>query len=88
MSHVMSWPLYVGETILEQLINGTLPSSVSANIVMFIQRFSPVTKIKEQPSILTVRRGRTVLLVVMPGLSNEVKCTQMVLDDVRLHFRT
>jgi hypothetical protein len=64
-----SWPLYVWELILEQLVNGTPPSSVSANIVMFIQRFSPRTKIKEQPSLWTVRRGRTVLLVVVETLA-------------------
>ena len=32
-----SWPLYVWELILEQLVNGTPPSSVSANIVMFLK---------------------------------------------------
>jgi hypothetical protein len=64
-----SWPLYVWELILEQLVNGTPPSSVSANIVMFIQRFSPRTKIKEQPSIWTVKRGRTVLLIVVETLA-------------------
>ena len=64
-----SWPFYVWELILEQLVNGTPPSSVSANIVIFIQRFSPRVKIKETPSIWTVRRGRTVLLVVVETLA-------------------
>jgi hypothetical protein len=36
---------------------------------MFIQCFSPHTKIKEQPSIWTVRRAQTVLLVVAETLS-------------------
>ncbi len=63
------WPLYVWELILEMLINGTPPTAVSSNIVIFIQRFSPRTKIKETPSIWTVRRGRTVLLVVVETLA-------------------
>ena len=39
------WPLYVWELILEQLMNGRLPTSVNAN--MFLQRFSPKTKMKD-----------------------------------------
>ena len=51
-----SWPLWVWELILEMLISGTPPSAVSANIVIFIQRFSPRTIIKESPSIWTIHR--------------------------------
>jgi hypothetical protein len=47
-----SWPLFVWELILEQLVNGTPPTSVNSNIVSFIQRFSPQTSIKELPSIV------------------------------------
>ena len=64
-----SWPLIVWELILEQLVNGTPPTSINSNIVMFIQRFLPKTVIKEQPSIWTIRRGRTVLLVVVQTLA-------------------
>ncbi len=49
-----SWPLFVWELILEQLVNGTPPTSVNSNIVSFIQRFSPQTIIKELPSIWTI----------------------------------
>ena len=59
-----SWPHFVWELIIEQIVNGTPPSSICANIVMFIQRFSPMTIIKETPSIWTVRCGRTVLFVL------------------------
>ena len=31
-----SWPLFVWELILEQLVNGTPPTSVNSNIVSFI----------------------------------------------------
>ena len=64
-----SWPLYVWELILEQLVNGTPPTSVNANIVMFLQHFSPRIVIKELPSIWTIRRGRSVLFVVVETLA-------------------
>jgi hypothetical protein len=64
-----SWPLFIWELILEMLVNGTPPTAISSNIVIFIQRFSPRIKIKETPSIWTVRRGRTVLLVVVETLA-------------------
>jgi hypothetical protein len=51
------------------LVNGTPPAAISANIVIFIQRFSPHIKIEETPSIWTVRRCRTVLLVVVKTLA-------------------
>jgi hypothetical protein len=58
------WPLYVWELILEQLVNGTPPSSVNDNIILHVRKFSPSTTIKELPSIWTIWRARTVLLVV------------------------
>jgi len=64
-----SWPHFVWELILEQLVNGTPPSSVNSNIVSFLRCFSPTTVIKELPSIWTIRRGRTVLLVVVETLA-------------------
>ena len=64
-----SWPHFIWELILEQLVNGTPPSSVNANIVSFLRCFSPTTVIKELPSIWTIRRGRTVLLVVVETLA-------------------
>lgn len=64
-----SWPLYIWDLILEQLVNGTPPSSVNANIVSHVKKFSPTTIIKELPSIWTIRRARTVLLVIVQTLS-------------------
>jgi hypothetical protein len=59
----------VWELLLEQLVNGTPPTSVNANIVSTVRHFSPLTNIKEQPSIWTMRRGKTVLLVVVETLA-------------------
>ena len=64
-----SWPSYVWEIIIEQLINGTPPSSVNANIMTMIKTFSPSTVIQELPSIWTIRRARTVLLVIVQTLA-------------------
>jgi hypothetical protein len=64
-----SWPHFVWELILEQLVNGTPPTSVNANMVSTVRHFSPLTIIKEQPSIWTTRQGRTVLLVVVETLA-------------------
>ena len=57
-----SWPTYVWEIIIEQLINGTPPTSVNANIIRMIKTFSPSTEIQELPSIWTIHHARTVLL--------------------------
>jgi hypothetical protein len=64
-----SWPHYVWELILEQLVNGTPPTSINANIITIIRAFSPTTIIREQPSIWTIRRGRSVLLVIVETLA-------------------
>ena len=64
-----SWPLYVWELIIEQLVNGTPPTAINSNIVTMIKTFSPTTTISELPSIWTIRRARTVLLVVVQTLA-------------------
>lgn len=64
-----SWPLFVWEMVLEHLVNGTPPSAVNANIRSIVERVSPGTVIKELPSIWTIRRARTVLLVVVQALA-------------------
>ena len=64
-----SWPLYIWDLILEQLVNGTPPSSVADNIYAHVKKFSPSTKVTELPSIWTIRRARTVLLVVCQTLA-------------------
>ena len=65
-----SWPSYVWEIIIEQLINGTTPSSVNANIMVMIRTFSPSTVIQKLPSIWTIPRARTVLLVIVQTLAS------------------
>ena len=63
-----SWPLFVCEMVLESLVNGTPPSTVNGNIRSIVERVSPVTVIKELPSIWTIRRARTVSLVIVQAL--------------------
>ena len=60
----LSWPHYTWELIIKQLINGTPPSSINANIVSLLTAVSHSTKIKELPSIWTIRRAWKVLLVI------------------------
>ena len=64
-----TWPMCIWELILEQLVNGTPPSSINANIVARVKKFLPSTKIKELPSIWTIRLARTVLLVFVQTLA-------------------
>ena len=64
-----SWPHFIWELILEQLVNGAPPSSVNSNIISFLHCFSPTTVIKELPSIWTICHGRMVLLVVVETLA-------------------
>lgn len=63
------WPLYIWELIIEQIVNGTPPSSINANIVTFIRKLSPSIVIRELPSIWTIRRARTVLLAIVQTLA-------------------
>jgi hypothetical protein len=65
----LRWPLYVWELILEQLVNGTPPSCINNNIVTMIKIFSPRTQIHDLPSIWTIRRARTVLLVIVQTIA-------------------
>ena len=64
----LRWPLYVWELILEQIVNGT-PPCINNNIVTMIKIFSPKTQIRDLPSIWTIRRARTVLLVIVQTLA-------------------
>lgn len=63
------WPLYMWEIIIQQIVNGTPPSAINNNIVAMIETFSPSTVIRELPSIWTIRRARTVLLVIVQTLA-------------------
>ena len=49
-----SWPLFVWEMLLEQLVNGTPPTAVNANIRSIVERVSPGTEIRQLPSIWTI----------------------------------
>ena len=55
--------------MMEQLINSTPPSAVCKNIISFIRKFAPSAVIKDLPSIWTVRRARTLILVVCQALA-------------------
>ena len=68
-SNVHSWPLHVWKIILNQLVNGTPPSSINSNIIAHVKLLSPRTVIKELPNIWTVRRACSVLLVVVQTLA-------------------
>ena len=63
------WPVFIWELIMEQLVNGTPPSSVNSNIITFVATMAPHIEIKELPSLWTIRRARTVLLVVVQTLA-------------------
>ena len=65
----MRWGHSVWELIIEQLVNGTPPSAVNQNIVAHVCRFLPKCVIKELPSVWTIRRARSVLLVIVQTLS-------------------
>ncbi len=65
----MKWPLYVWELIITELVNGTPPTAVGANIVANIRTFSPKTVINELPSKWTVHCARTVLYVIVQTLA-------------------
>ena len=64
-----SWGHMIWELIIEQLVNGTPPSAVNKNIVIHVRRFSPQCVIRELPSIWTIRRARSVLLVIVQTLA-------------------
>ena len=64
-----SWPLFVWEMVLVNLVNGSPPSAVNANIRSIVERVSPGTVIKQLPSSWTIRCARTVLLVVVQALA-------------------
>ena len=66
---VSVWPTYMWDVIMEQLVNGTPPSAVHDNINLHIDVFAPGTAIHELPSLWTIRRARTVLLVICQTLA-------------------
>ena len=50
-------------------MNGTPPTAVNKNIVAHVRRFSPQCVIKELPSVWTIRRARSVMLVIVQTLA-------------------
>ena len=63
------WPLFMWELIIEQLVAGTPPSSVNGNIITFVKTICPSINIVELPSIWTIRRARTVIMVMVQTLA-------------------
>ena len=66
-----TWPIHIWEVILEQLVNNTPPSSITSNIVSVVKKFSPNTKIEQMSRLNTIRKGRTVLGIVVQLLAAE-----------------
>ena len=63
------WPLYIYELVKEYIVNGAPPSSINGNIIAHIRTFSPSTIIEDFPSIWTIWRTRTVLLIIVQTLA-------------------
>ena len=64
-----AWPLFMYELIMEQLVNGTPPFAISNNILSTLCTLFLSTVVKELPSIWTVCRTRTILLIVVEALA-------------------
>ena len=61
----IGWSLHIWQLLIEQIINGTPPSSVSKNIVSFTKMLCPKTiPINELPSVWTARKARTVITTI------------------------
>ena len=58
--------------MLEHLVDSTPPSAVNANIRSIVECVSPGTITKELSSIWTIRRARTVLLVVVQAVASYI----------------
>ena len=54
---------------MEQLVNGTPPTAVNKNILTAVHHFSPQCQVLELPSVWTIRRARSMLLVIVQTLS-------------------
>ena len=63
------WGQAIWEIILEKLVNGIPPASVRDDLVADVHRFSPRTVIRQLPSLWTICRARSVLLVIVQTLS-------------------
>ena len=64
-----SWPHFMWEIMMEQLVNGTPPTAVNKNILTHVHHFSPECQVLELPSVWTIRRARSMLLVIVQTLS-------------------
>ena len=64
-----SWQPFMWDLIMEALINGTLPSAIRANIQLHIDTFAPFINKVELPSLWTICRTRTDVLVISQTLS-------------------
>ena len=63
-----SWPLWIWEDIIQQLVIGVPPQAVYSSMARTIKRYSP--KVDINPiSMTTIMRARTVLLVIVQTLA-------------------
>jgi len=63
--HVRSkrWSLKIVRLVIELLVCGTAPASVSDAVVAFVKNLAPQIQLRELPSLSFVRRCRTILVI-------------------------
>ena len=66
----VSWPNFVWEEILGQLVIGVLPKAAYRSIARIVRRVAPKKQFKQPISLTTIRRARTVLLVIVQTLAS------------------
>ena len=58
------WPIPVVQLVIEQIVNGTPPSSIRSNIASFFALTMPWYKIKELPGLSFIRECRVVIQIM------------------------
>ena len=57
------WSLRIVQLVMELLVSGTAPASVSDAIVAFVKNLAPDIKLRQLPSLSFIRRCRTILVI-------------------------
>ena len=65
-----SWPLHLWELMMKQLVLGVPPSAVYQSIGSTVREYATGVKFEHPIPITTIRRARTVLLVVVQTLAS------------------
>ena len=58
------WPLKVVQLVIEQLVNGTPPTSIRFNIASFLALSTTSDKIKQLPSLSFIRECRLAIQII------------------------